>query len=422
MSDNTRDWLGDYLNYTQHSEAPDSFHLWTGIGVIAGALRRRVFIDMGYFKWFPNFFITFVAPPGIAGKSTTADIGMRLLRNVEGINFGPSSVTWQKLVSILAECGEDFPISGLPITPQTEFMRMSAVTVVASELGTFLDPDDRKSIDTIVSLWDSIEGTWGKGTKGEGVEEIVNPWFQLIGCTTPSWIAENMSNYFIGGGFASRTLFVYADVKRRLVAYPAEKIPKNHDEFTLQLTKSLTHIATLVGRYELSAEAKQWGRTWYENHFSADNPLRKDSRLGGYFARKQTHIHKTAMVRAASLRDQLVITVEDLIWADNEVTKLEASMLRVFGEMNKEEIVAVQNMILDEIIVARKIRKDELFRSHILTIGYETFEAALTALFGGGLVVLETNGAVTHLVATEAALAGKIGQPAQQSRPPLRLV
>jgi len=78
-------------------------HFWTGVSTLAGALRRKVWVDMGYFKWFPNFYIILVAPPGIVSKSTTAGIGMSLLRQVPDIQFGPDVITWQALVQSFAE-------------------------------------------------------------------------------------------------------------------------------------------------------------------------------------------------------------------------------------------------------------------------------------------------------------------------------
>ena len=49
-------------------------------------------------------------------------------------------------------------------------------------------------------------------------------------------------------------------------------------------------------------------------------------RFGGYLARKQTHIHKLAMVLAASRRDELLIDEEDLALAAKMMTDLEQDM------------------------------------------------------------------------------------------------
>ncbi len=59
-------WLEGYYHYTKHSEAPDLFHFWTGVSVVAGALRRQVWIDQRYFQWTPNFYIVLVGPAGVS--------------------------------------------------------------------------------------------------------------------------------------------------------------------------------------------------------------------------------------------------------------------------------------------------------------------------------------------------------------------
>ena len=44
------DWLSAYLDYSSHSEAPASMRFWCGVSAVAGALRRKVWIDQAYFK------------------------------------------------------------------------------------------------------------------------------------------------------------------------------------------------------------------------------------------------------------------------------------------------------------------------------------------------------------------------------------
>lgn len=53
-------------------------------------------------------------------------------------------------------------------------------------------------------------------------------------------------------------------------------------------------------------------------------------RYGGYLARKQTHMHKLAMVLAASQRDNLLIEVSDLKEAEAILNSTESSMIKVF--------------------------------------------------------------------------------------------
>ena len=103
-----KDWLPAFMAYTAGTEAPRMMHFWCGVSAIAGALRRKVWIDMKRFRWTPTFYIIFVAPPGIISKTTTMDMGMDLLKQVPGIKFGPNSVTWQALVTSFAAASESF--------------------------------------------------------------------------------------------------------------------------------------------------------------------------------------------------------------------------------------------------------------------------------------------------------------------------
>ena len=137
-------WIKSYLQYTSTSEAPDSYHFWTAVSTIAGALQRKVWQDQLIFQWIPNFYIIFVAPAGIATKSTTLNFGMGLLERVDGVVFGPESGSWQGLGDALADASSYFDYTD-PILGQVK-VAQSAVTVAASELGTFLNTEDEKAM------------------------------------------------------------------------------------------------------------------------------------------------------------------------------------------------------------------------------------------------------------------------------------
>lgn len=325
------DWLRAYVDYASFSEAPRRMHFWAGVSAIAGALRRHVWIDMSYFRWHANHYIIFVAPPGIVSKSSTARIAMDLLRQVPGVNFGPDIVTWPKLVEVFESHAEQFE-------HERTFITQCAVTLQSSEFGNLVNPQDREMIDLLVDLWDSNTGAFTKATKSSGQNMIENPWVNLIACTTPAWIAGNFPEYVIGGGFTSRCLFVYADKKDKLVAYPHLEVPKDLKNVAAALVADLQHIAvSLVGPYKLLPDALEWGRIWYQFHYEHPPAALQDDRFGGYLARKQTHLHKLAMVMAAAQRDELVITADDLSLANTMIDALEEDMPKVFAKIGRSQ-------------------------------------------------------------------------------------
>lgn len=330
MQRNFPNWLQAFIDYASFGEAPRHMYFWTGVSTIAGVLRRKTWIDQKNFKWFPNFYIVLVAPPGIVSKSTTAGIGMDLLRSVVGVKFGPEIVTWQALASAFVGAAETFEYQGLHHT-------QSALTIESSEFGNLLNPQDKEMVDILVTLWDGKNIR--KETKHNGSDEIVNPWINLIACTTPSWIAGNFPEYMIGGGLTSRMVFVYADQKERFVAYPSKAAPADLMEKKAALLEDLETISVnCVGEYVLTPEAEAWGEAWYKHHYTGERPKHlDDDRFGGYFARKQTHIHKLAMVIAAAQRNDMVITMEDLQIATTMVTDLEPDMAMVFSKIGKTD-------------------------------------------------------------------------------------
>lgn len=330
MSRNFSDWQEAYLNYASYSEAPPIMHFWTSVSCIAAVLQRKCWIDMGYFRWYPNHYIIFVAPPGIVSKSTTTSIGMNLLKKVKGVVFGPDVVTWPALVKAFAENRTEWWDE-----KEQCFVPMCALTLESSEFGNLFDPQDRGMVDLYVSLWDGKDGTFSKVTKHSGSDLVVNPWINLIGCTTPSWIAGTFPEYVIGGGFTSRTVFVYAHEKHQMVAYPHLNIPKGQKDHANALVADLEEMLKLKGAFTLTPEALEWGKAWYDLHYTNKPEGLEDPRFGGYIARKQTHIHKLAMVMSASQGDSMSITADHLSNSCQMLDTLEKDMPRIFDQIGR---------------------------------------------------------------------------------------
>ena len=380
---NFDNFINAYLAYSDHSEAPEKFHFWTAVSVLAGALRRRVWIDMKYFQWTPSMYIIFVAPPGIVSKSTTASIGMNLLRQVEGVKFGPDAVTWQALVVALQESKELFQVHD----GEEMYHTMSALTCVCSEFGNFLNPHDREMVDALVSLWDGQIGTWSKVTKTQGSEIIENAWVNVLACTTPDWIAGNFPDYMIGGGFTSRCVFVYADRKRKLVAYPKYSAGEELSDLRIKLVQDLGHIANvLAGEYHLSPDARRFGESWYEEHYRNPPAGLVGERFAGYIARKQTHIHKLAMVLAAAERDELLIEKHHLVAACGMVDSLELDMPKVFNRIGVSTDQKATKALISHVWMVGDIHNRDLYTKFFSTMSHKEYVLALESAFAAGYV------------------------------------
>lgn len=384
-------WLKAYMNYTRDSESPTSFHFWTGVSALAGALRRRVWLDMKKFQWTPNFYIILVGPPGVAAKSTSISMGMNLLGKVQGIKFGPESMTWQALAQDLASAIEYVEY----VRPDgvKDRTKMSCLTVLITELGTFLRLDDDQLMSFLIRMWEGQKDTFRHKTKSSGNVEVDNPWLNIIGATTPAWMKENFPESMIGGGLTSRVVFVYGDKKRSLIPYPDEVIPPaEYDAMQKDLISDLTEISRLAGPYQLSNFAREWGRAWYADHNNPDlraSHLASD-RFGGYLARKQTHLHKFAMILAAAKRNSLIIEEDDLKEADSIITDNEKDMIQVFESIGMVDQSRHVTEIVSIVRYSGFMTSKGLWARSMNHMSLKEFEEAVRAAIHGRLLEVDS--------------------------------
>ena len=267
---------------------------------------------------------------------------------------------------------------------------MSCITIASSEFGTFLNPKDREMVDVLVSLWDGQLGVWEKKTKTSGSDIIANPWINIAACTTPAWIAGNFPDYMIGGGFTSRCVFVYAEDKRRLVPYPSAEVPASFRDMEKALVHDLELISTQCGEVTLSEAAHEFGVKWYTDHYNASHSELSNSRFAGYIARKQTHIHKIALVLYASDANAKpnVISKRHLEAAAQIATSLEADMPRVFSQIGLIGITKHADDVLQLLRGFRKMERRTLAQHTFNLMGPDELGKSIESLIGAGYAKL----------------------------------
>lgn len=314
-------WLQAFADYTQHTEAPAHFHLWTGMFAIAATLGRNTWLDMHAFEWIPNQYVVLVGEPGIVTKSTSIRIAEELVRLTEKVRFGANSSTWQALAEEMRKATSANMSTGTPQSP---------LSLVVSELGSFLDLENREQVDFMTDIWDGQKGIWKRNTKGGGEVKIEAPCLNLIAATTPNWIRQNFKQGAVGGGLSSRMILVLGKQKRNLIPYPNLRGSGTRLEMKDKLVEDLKRIAELEGPMELTSQAYEWGTAWYESHIRRPDARQlKGERFAGYYARKQTHMHKIAMILSAATSDTLRVTERHLKAANGILLDME----REYGEV-----------------------------------------------------------------------------------------
>lgn len=334
------DWLKTFQEVYSHTEAPEKFVFWSGVAAVSTALERKVVFDMKKFQLYANHYIILTGPPALK-KTTAVNFALNLLQRIETINVGPSSITWQYLVDVLTRLNGVTPEE--LITYGKPHKDSAPMLLPASELGNLIDFQDRASIDFFNTAWDSPNRV-DKGTRVMGDQEVYGPCIGIIAGTTPQWIKDNVRETQRGGGFISRCIMPFANQLRQLIAYPDEL----HDNHAVDLEAKLEHdlraIHELQGTYQLSPEARHLGRRWYEQIYKLDLKTFGDD-SDNWAQRQYSHVHKLAMVLAASRRDELIITDNDLIDAIERIKEIHKDFDKVFALMSeRKETKAVKDL------------------------------------------------------------------------------
>lgn len=375
------DWLNDFLSYSQHGEAPEKLMYWVGVSTIAGALRRKVWIEEVGFEWTPNFYVLIVGPPGLVKKSTSIGVGMNLLRQVPGIDFGPQSTTWQQMITHMAGCTATDIVDG-------EEFQHSSCTFTLSEFGSFFDPKNRDLVDSLTDLWDGKKEPFRKETKTSGNDEIVNPWINIVACTTRSWVAQHFSNDLVGSGFGSRPIYVYADKRKRAIAYPSRNQDYDkeaHKALEKDLVERLRVIAEYAGPFKLTEEAYAWGEKWYEALVAKLDGASESTR-SMVTVRMQTHLHKLAMVISAARGDFPVIDAHHLEEAQMRLKDLDPDVEAIFSVVGQSASTSASREIIEVLTKSGSMKRSQLYGKFHRTLNITEFELALKSALAAGKV------------------------------------
>lgn len=362
-------WLSAYMAYTVESESPDSYHLWVGLTTMAAAIRRNVWINQRIYLLYPNLFTILVGPPGRTGKSTALRLGRTILHGVEGIFYGPDSVTREELIRQMAKAG------GGPNAAQ------SAMMIISTELSSLIEPSGIKMIQFLTDIYDcefNPKG-WKYGTKQSGRDTIHNPVLNLLAGTTVSWIAEGLPAAATEHGFTSRTIFIYEDEPRYLKPFPGE----TNQELVKALINDLDHMSRIEGEFTWGPGAQDHYIRIYGEIY-ASRPA--DYRIEGFHNRKKVHVLKLAMLLALAESDDLIINKRDIEAAMDILDNAEATMSKVFSALGKYDHASDMDRILNRIKETGGLSLTQIYADYRAVGDVETLGRIISHLYAAGLV------------------------------------
>ena len=344
--------LEAFCKFTEDTEVPAAFAVWSGMITIAAALGRDCFVDYGYYTLYPNMYIVLIGPSAVAKKSTPIKFATRMIKRVKPpVNTLSQKMTPEALISAL---------SGLDAKDGDTMIVPSAVGVaLVSEIATLVNKVAFKSgmIDVLTDLYDAEDFEYR--TKSRGIEYVRNPCLSIIGGTTPAGIKEHIPAVSIGSGFTSRIVFVYSKGSGRLVPRPHRSLEnKRRME---DICHDLSEIAKMRGPFALTEDAgKEYDKEYID--FRRHSSLIENESLGGYVGRRADILMKVSMLISASSSNDRLITARCMSTALGILRRTEEFMPNVLKAITSSEVGDIFEQIINYIRRHKIVGKAELTR------------------------------------------------------------
>lgn len=293
-------WLKSLQEYVEETEAPRDFWLWGGIYTLCATLQRRCWLPYGLEPIYPNIYVLLVAPPGKCRKAGPPALAKRMLLKT-GIPVSIDSFSKRDFTKELAELykTEHF-------TYNSETRPQTPIALISKEMSSLLAVDPKGMIEVLTDLYDSHD-EWEYGTSGKGHDKLYGVCVSCFIATTPSWLASNLPQEAIGGGYTSRHVIVSGYDKYKKVPIPTTP---NQDLYR-ELLSDLSIIAMLVGEFKWTPDAKKYFEDWYRT-LDGKVEKTKDERLHSFIERMHVIVIKVTMAIHVSYSNELVFLLEDI--------------------------------------------------------------------------------------------------------------
>lgn len=337
------------MEFTEDSEPPKLFRLWTALSVVAAALQRKCCLRWGTLEFYPNLYIVLVAPSGKARKGTAMIPGLKLLKRV-GIKLAANATTRESLIRELRMSGDS------EVDPGVGSVDLHAsLTVFSKELTVFMGYQNRELMANLTD-WYDCDDAWIYRTKTQGVDDIKGVWLNLIGATTPDLIQTSMPRDAIGGGLTSRMIFVYEQEEAKMVIMPSYGEKEKIIEEKLQIDLDKIHM--IKGDFKITRNFLELYTSWRVEQKA--NPPINDPRLAGYVERRPAHILKMCMALSASRNSEMKISKNDLERAIDILHTTERKMPLAFSGVGKSPVADTMSGIMAVVANRGEITLSEL--------------------------------------------------------------
>jgi hypothetical protein len=308
--------LEKYLKFTEDSEAPELYHIWSFLTVFGYLFRKEVYLDMGFFRLYPGQLFVFLVGPPAVKKSTAIEIATNLfLPSFPEMHITSGKLSTQALIDSL---------ESRPIMNGTTLTTSDSITLIKSgELANFIPKQSyiEEIIPFLTDAFDARDEEWTYSTRSAGSITLKNTLITFLAGTTSDWLFSNIPESAWGGGFMSRIILVNQPDCDRENAIPSISLKGRRLKLEI-LTETIYLMNRLKGEFFWSKEGRQWYTEWY-SQFKRNQPKNASNALTHYYARKPIHLLKIGMTIAIMQNRSLFLTQKALETAEELFVALE---------------------------------------------------------------------------------------------------
>lgn len=316
-------FLHDYLYYMSRLETPLIYDLACGLWLLSTVVGRTLKINRPKAPVYLNTYFIICAEAGITRKSTAIRMAENVLREVDipDLRLYTSSTTPEAMLDTMSITSAQ--------TGRTH------AGILVSELVTFMGRESYAGgmPGILTDLYDAPQVRTIERIKGQRV--LKNVYVTFLAGSTPSWLIRAINPDVIEGGFTSRCLFVIAERRKQLVAWPQEDDERG--DLVRGLARQLEDIRAKALKYsergiDLLPGAMKYFVEWYNDRI-VEAP---DSFTASFNAREDHHVLRLAGLLSVS-DGSLMISEHHLINAIKLITHFKTTAAQMFSTDSKEE-------------------------------------------------------------------------------------
>ncbi len=302
-----------YLKWSVDSFCPENFHLWSALTGLSVLAERRLWIDHGRYKVYPNTYTFFVSRPAV-GKSTALDRLSSILKGVKGRGVDP-----RQGINFLAQQTSEAAFYKPQLTLSKEYyvgneqLRQSPGFMCMPEAGNSLKEMSGGGaiFDALTEFYD-CPNDWRKTLKNEDIN-LSNIAVSFLGACTFVSLPRIIPRQNLEGGLASRCIFV-PEFDRK-VREPAFRSEKTGEVLRQRLIDDAQDIFGYAGEMHVD---ESFQPEWSLRHAESDRALNKapNSQIECMIARRFLIIEKLSMLCSLSKSSSKRITRDDWMRAE----------------------------------------------------------------------------------------------------------